>query len=124
LLVAGQFGDAFNPFRLITLDSAVQVQRGDSLGLMSMAHRLCALLTAAYLAWMVRQLKSQSGLSTTVLALSLFSISQVALGVSMIWLELPLALLTLHNTLAAGLLLATINLLHRLTPATRSQPLR
>lgn len=122
ILAAAQFGDAFNPFRKIPLDNTGQVLRDDSLGLMSMAHRLCALLTAAYLAWMVRKLKRQPEFSASVLPLSLFSISQVVLGVSMVWLQLPLALLTLHNTLAAGLLLATVNLLHQLTPAKESLP--
>ena len=115
-------GDAFNPFRVIALDDAGQVLRSESLGVLSMAHRLFAIFTAAYLAWMVRKLKPETLLSATVLALSAFSIGQIVVGVTMIWFELPLLLLTLHNTLAAGLLLCSINLLHRLTPPTVFPP--
>jgi cytochrome c oxidase assembly protein subunit 15 len=119
---AGHVTNAFNPMRKIELDSVGQVVQTDSLGLLSMTHRLFALLTAGYLAWMVRKLKAESALSSTVLALSVFSISQIAVGVGMIWLQLPLLMVTLHNALAAGLLLSSVNLLHRLTPARESQP--
>ena len=122
VLQAGHVTDAFNPMRKIELDSAGQVVRADSLGLLSMAHRLFALLTAGYLAWMVRKLKTEPVLSRTVVALSVFSISQIAVGVGMIWLQLPLLMVTLHNALAAGLLLSSVNLLHRLTPVAVSRP--
>ena len=58
----------------------------------------------------------------SLLALPLFSISQIAVGVMSIWFDMPLLLVTLHNALAAGLLLGSVNLLHRLTPATGSPP--
>jgi cytochrome c oxidase assembly protein subunit 15 len=122
LLVAGNIGDAFNPLRDIQLDEGGQVIRTDSLGLLSMAHRLFALFTAAFLAWLVRRLKPQPGMGATVVALSLFSISQVVVGVSTVWLQMPLLMVTLHNILAAGLLLGSVNLLHRLTPAAGSPP--
>ncbi|MBT4519468.1 MAG: hypothetical protein HOC23_05635 [Halieaceae bacterium] len=120
MLAADQAADVFNPLREIELDSTGQVVRTESLGLLSMGHRLFALLTAGYLAWMVRKMKSAPPLRTSIVALSAFSISQLILGVSTVWLELPLLMLTLHNGLAAGLLLTTINLLHRLTPAAGS----
>jgi len=119
LLVAP--AEVFNPLREIRLDEQGQVLRRTSLGLLSMAHRLFALLTAAYLAWMVRKLKPQPLLGGTLAALSVFSLGQIAVGVSMIWLQLPLVLVTLHNALAAGLLLSSVNLLHRLTPPAGSQ---
>ena len=115
-LVTEQAADVFNPMRNIDLDSSGQVVRADSLGLLSMAHRLFALLTAGYLAWMVRKLRPEPMLAATVLALSVFSIGQIVVGVGMVWLQLPLLMVTLHNALAAGLLLSSINLLHRLTP--------
>ena len=115
-------GDVFNPFREIELADSGQVVRADGLGALSMTHRLFAIITAGYLAWLVRKLKSESQLSGTVLALSIFSIGQIVVGVTMIWLQLPLLLVTLHNALAAGLLVGSINLLHRLTPPAGSQP--
>ncbi|MBE9537782.1 MAG: COX15/CtaA family protein [Proteobacteria bacterium] len=124
LLTTESIADAFSPGRSIEMDSAGQVVRVESLGLLSMAHRLFAIFTAGYLAWLVRKMKAHPELKTalggTLVALSLFSIGQVALGVSMIWLNLPLFMLSLHNTLAAGLLLSSINLLHRLTPPAAS----
>jgi cytochrome c oxidase assembly protein subunit 15 len=122
ILTAGNMMDAFNPMRSIVLDHGGQVVRNDSLGLLSMAHRLLALFTAAYLAWLVRSLKSHSPLRASLLALSIFSISQIVVGVTSIWLDMPLLLMTLHNALAAGLLLGSVNLLHRLTPARGSPP--
>jgi len=114
--------DAFDPARSIALDEEGQVIRNESLGLLSMSHRLFALLTAGYLAWLVRRLKPQPLLAGSAVALALFSIAQLMVGVSTVWLGMPLMLLTLHNGLAAGLLLASINVLHRLTPPTGSAP--
>ena len=114
--------DAFNPLRRITLDEHGQVIRPDSLAVLSIAHRLFALLTAGYLAWLVRKMKPQPLLAGTVIALSLFSIGQLVVGISAVWFQLPLLLLTLHNCLAALLLLGCINLLHRLAPPAASPP--
>jgi heme a synthase len=122
ILAAGKMADAFSPLRSITLDEGGKAVRTDSLGLISMAHRSFALITAAYLAWLVRRLK-HSLLARNLLPLSLFSISQIVVGVTSIWLDMPLLLVTLHNALAAGLLLSSVNLLHRLTPAAGSRPL-
>jgi len=114
--------DAFNPLRSIALDERGQVVRSESLAVLSMAHRLFALFTAGYLAWLVRRLRSVPTLKGTVISLSLFSIGQVAVGISTVWLHMPLTLLTLHNCMAAGLLLGCINLLHRLVPPAVSRP--
>ena len=121
ILIAGNAADAFNPFRKIELDGMGRVVQTESLGLLSMAHRLFAIFTAVYLAWMVRKIKVESGFGGTIVAISVFSIGQLGLGLGMIWLQLPLFMVTLHNALAAGLLLGCINLLHRLTPPAKSQ---
>jgi cytochrome c oxidase assembly protein subunit 15 len=115
-------GNMFDPSRSIELDASGQVIQSDGTGILSMAHRFFALLTAAYLAWMVRRLKPVSELGSTLVALSVCSIGQLVLGVSMVWLDLPLWMVAAHNGLAACLLLAAINLLNRLTPPIRLQP--
>ena len=122
VLAVGNMANAFDPARQVQLDDEARVVRSDALGLLSMSHRLFALFTAAYLAWLVRRLKGQQAMVGTVVALSAFSISQIVVGVSAIWLNIPLLLLTLHNALAAGLLLSSINLLHLLTPSAASEP--
>lgn len=122
ILSSATVADAFDPARSIALDEEGQVIRDESLGLLSMTHRLFALLTAGYLAWLVRRLRPQPLLAGSAVALALFSIAQLIVGVSTVWLGMPLLLLTLHNGLAAGLLLASINVLHRLTPPTGSAP--
>jgi cytochrome c oxidase assembly protein subunit 15 len=119
---AEHVADAFNPLRSIALDERGKVVRADSLAVLSMAHRLFALLTAGYLAWLVRRLRCVPTLKGTMIALSLFSIGQVAVGIGTVWFHMPLTLLTLHNCMAAGLLLSCINLLHRLVPPAVSRP--
>ena len=122
VLTARNLEDAFDPMRNVTMDQEGKVIRPDSLALLSMTHRLFALITAAYLAWLVRRAKPHPGLGGTVIALSIFSISQLAVGVGTVWFQVPLLLLTLHNCLAAGLLLSSVNLLHRLAPPAVSPP--
>jgi cytochrome c oxidase assembly protein subunit 15 len=116
---AANFSDAYNPARAIPLDASGQVQRQSSLGALSMTHRIFALFTAAYLAWMVRRLKPQAALRNSAIATSVFSIGLILAGVSMIWLDLPLLLVSLHSSLAAGLLLSCVQLLHLLTPGRK-----
>jgi cytochrome c oxidase assembly protein subunit 15 len=115
-LGAGNYAEAYSPQRKVLLDSQGQVVRNPGLGVLTMTHRGFALLTAAYLAWLVRRLKQDKELRGSAIATSGFSLGLIVAGVSMIWLDLPLWLVSLHNGLAAGLLLSTINLLHRLTP--------
>jgi cytochrome c oxidase assembly protein subunit 15 len=122
VLTVKNLENAFDPMRSIALDQGGQVIRPESLALLSMTHRLFALLTAAYLAWLVRKAKPHSRLRGTVIALSVFSISQIAVGISTVWFQVPLLLLTLHNCLAAGLLLSSVNLLHRLVPPAAQPP--
>ncbi len=117
---ASQIADAFDPLRTVVLDDAGKVVRGDSQAFLTLSHRVFALFTAGYLAWLVRRLRPLASLRGSALSLSLFSIGQIAVGVATIWLGMPLLLLTLHNTLAACLLLASVNLLERLTPSTGS----
>jgi len=122
VLTTKNLEDAFDPMRNVTLDQDGKVIRPDSLALLSMTHRLFALITAAYLAWLVRKARPRPELRGTVFALSLFSISQLAVGLGTVWFQVPLLLLTLHNCLAAGLLLSSVNLLHRLAPPAVSPP--
>jgi heme A synthase len=115
-LQGSAFTEAYNPLRDIELDQTGRVVREPALGVLSMFHRIFALFTAGYLAWMVRKVKLEPTLLRPALALSACSIGLLLAGVSMIWWQMPLLVVTLHNTLAAGLLAAVTGLLQRLTP--------
>ncbi len=115
-LQPGLIADAYNPMREIKLTEQGHVVQEQAQGVMTMLHRGFALITALYLAWLVRKVKPHPAYAGSAIAMSFFSISLIIAGVSMIWLQLPLLLVSLHNGLAVGLLLASINLLHGLTP--------
>lgn len=115
--VTTHMNDSFNPLRKVHLNAQGKVESPAGVGALSMVHRGFALFTAGYLAWFVRKARAQQDLRSAALTTSGCSIGLVLLGVGMIWFELPLLLVSLHNALAAGLLLACIQLLHRLTPA-------
>jgi cytochrome c oxidase assembly protein subunit 15 len=113
---------AYNPLKQVPLDSAGQVVREPALGVLAMGHRLFSLITAAWLAWLVRRLRTRPDTRATAASISLFSISLIVAGTSMIWWQWPLWLTTLHNALAAGLLVSAVNLLHRVTPPPAGLP--
>jgi cytochrome c oxidase assembly protein subunit 15 len=119
---AASYQEVYNPMREVAQDASGKVLREPALGALSMTHRGFALLTAAYLAWLMRRLRRREDLRNSAMAASVCSIALIVIGISMIWLELPLLMLSLHNTLAAGLLLGCIQLLHRLTPSQRPRP--
>ncbi|MEP5764207.1 MAG: COX15/CtaA family protein [Halieaceae bacterium] len=120
-LSASHYLDGYDPLRSIELDASGKVVQESALGALTMTHRGFALLTAAYLAWLVRKLRPVKELRASAVATSVFSIGLIVVGVSMIWLDMPLLMLSLHNTLAACLLLGCIQLLHRLTPVQAPQ---
>ena len=78
------------------------------------SHRLGAMLTFLVLATVgFRFLRRRSAMLRAAGALVLLAVTaQVSLGISVVWFGLPLALATLHNAVAALLLLAVINLNH------------
>jgi heme a synthase len=114
VLTADSPAKVFNPMRRVEIDPQGKTLRPEALGLLSMTHRAFALLTAAYLAVLVRRIISRPELAATAKSLSVFSISQLLVGIGSVWLQMPLLLLSIHSTLAAALLLSSINLLHRL----------
>jgi len=116
------YQDGYTLLHQIPLDVTGQVIPQPSDSTLTMTHRGFALLTAGYLAWLMRRVRIKDELRTTAIAVSLFSISLIIAGVALIWLQLPLALLSLHNALAAGLLLSMVQLLHRLTPQSLTRP--
>jgi len=119
---AEHIANAFDPSRHIQIDASGRVVPEDALAWLSMTHRLFAIITAAYLAWLVRRLRPRGELRPTLAVLAACSMGQIIVGVAAVWLQLPLLLLTLHNLLAACLLLGSVNLLLWLSPAAASPP--
>ena len=81
----------------------------------NLTHRLLALLCLLYLTvFAVRIQGISQPLSATAKGIALFLTLQLLLGVVSVYYQLPLALVTLHNLLAALLLLCLVNALHHL----------
>ena len=70
-------------------------------------HRLGAVVTFAYLAWLSARLMA-TGFRRFGLAVSVLLVTQVALGIANIRLGLPLALAVMHNGVAALLLVSLV----------------
>lgn len=81
------------------------------------AHRLGAIFTAVYLFWLAGAIfkRAQSQfLKQTCFALFVVLIFQLSLGVSNIWLSLPLGIAVSHNVVAVLLMLVLITLTYSL----------
>jgi len=113
----------FDLFSRLGVDDQGMVVTGDMQKTVHMAHRLGAIVTFIYLAWLsVKALKLDNRLRTTSISLLVFLLIQVGLGVTAVLTELPLLLVTAHNAIAAMLLLAIINLNHLVTPTRNQAP--
>jgi cytochrome c oxidase assembly protein subunit 15 len=80
-------------------------------------HRLGAIITALYLAWLVVIvfIKTQRQfLRRAALLLGFLLAVQISLGISNVWFSLPLAVAVSHNIVAACLMLALIKLTYSL----------
>jgi cytochrome c oxidase assembly protein subunit 15 len=86
------------------------------------AHRIGAIITTVYLAWLAIILFKQFPLRSIKSAcaiLMLVLIVQVSLGISNIWFKLPLNVAVAHNLVAALLMLSLLSLTYQLTQRTR-----
>ena len=89
--------------------------------LVHMVHRLGAVAAFLYLGWLGwRATRLGKPWRTAAIALLVFLLLQVLLGLAMITLRLPLSLVTLHNAVAALLLLTLVNLNHLLPSGPRT----
>lgn len=113
----------FDIFSKLGIDDQGRIVTGSVQKTVHMAHRLGAVLTFLYLGWLaVRALQQDGRLRNTAIGIILFLIVQVGLGISAVLAQLPLALVTTHNAVAAMLLLAVVNLNHLLTPSRDPPP--
>jgi cytochrome c oxidase assembly protein subunit 15 len=111
----------FEPTRRLERDALGKVITDASTPVVHMTHRAGALLTVLFLGWlgfMTRaggeRLRSSGNVLLAMLML------QIVLGLTSVAAGLPLLLVTAHNAGAALLLLAVVNLNHRLTPSKQT----
>lgn len=113
----------FEPTRRLERDAQGKVITDAGAAVVHMTHRGGALLTLLFLGWLGfkargggGQLRAGGNILLAMLAL------QVVLGLAGVAAGLPLLLVTAHNAGAALLLLAVVNLNHRLTPVKEREP--
>lgn len=83
------------------------------------AHRIGALVTFCYLAWLAHRL-GRAGLRRTAIAIGVVLVAQVLLGIGNVHLGLPLPVATAHNGVAALLLFTLLMALARTQRLPRS----
>lgn len=114
--------DSFSLSRELTIDGTGSIllpeQQAQTI---SMVHRLLAVASLVYLAGFgFKLLKINAPLRATGKTLLIFLLLEIILGITSVYFHLPLTLVTLHNTLAALMLLCLVNVLHHLTPKSRA----
>ncbi|MGC8119689.1 COX15/CtaA family protein [Marinobacter sp. VGCF2001] len=80
------------------------------------SHRLGALVVLAYLGVMLTLLwrrRGQSGLDNAVVLVAVALALQFGLGLTNVWLHIPLMIAVAHNAMGAGLLLSMVHLIWR-----------
>jgi len=113
----GNLLQGFDLFGRLGVDEQGRIITGDVQTTLHMTHRLGAVVTFVYLAWLaVKAIRLDSRLRSTGISLLAFLLIQAGLGMAAVLTGLPLLLVTAHNAVAALLLLAVVNLYHLLTP--------
>lgn len=108
------FREGFVLWRGIGVDYEGGVLDGASRIAIQMAHRLMAVVVAAYLLWFVWRLMRTPGMRGWASLLGLAVIAQVSLGIANVKLALPLWTAALHNAGAVLLLFVLVSLLARI----------
>jgi len=107
----------FDLFGRLNVDDQGRIISGEIQKTVHMTHRLGAVLTLLYLGWLAfRAVKQDNRLRNTAVSIIVLLVIQAGLGAAAVLTGLPLLLVTIHNAMAAMLLLAVVNLNHLLTP--------
>ena len=106
-----------NPLRELTSTDSGKVLRDPAMAAIHMLHRFGAVILILYLFWMAALImKTHIRLRSDSITILVLVSLQAGIGVLSIYTHTSLAIVTLHNMVAALLLLAVTNLLHRATP--------
>jgi len=108
---------AINIFRELNVDAQGKIINTGTAQMIHWLHRLGAIVTAVYLVWLgLKIMACKDKLRTTATTMLVLLGLQFSAGLLAVTTQLPLMLVTIHNALAAILLLTMINLYHLLTP--------
>lgn len=108
---------SLNIFSELEVDSQGKIVNAGMAEMIHLLHRVGAIITAVFLLWLgLKIISCQDRLKTTAITLLGLLGLQLILGMSSIATQLPLVIVTMHNAVAALLLLTNINLYHLLTP--------
>ena len=115
----GPWRESFNLARTLPVTDGGAVIVGDTGKVIHLVHRAGALLAFLYIGWLGWRATALGARArvTGVAMLGLLAL-QILLGMSAVAFGLPLTVVTLHNAVAALLLLSAVNLFHLLTPRT------
>lgn len=109
--------DSYSPFTRLETDNQGMVLAENHARIVNVIHRLGAVVSCLVLGWLLLQLRSLDG-RIRMLAWTIFSLLflQIFLGVTGIMSQLPILLVTTHNTVAALMLMALTDLNYQLKP--------
>jgi len=114
----GPWRESFNLARTLPVTDGGAVIVGDTGKVIHLAHRAGALLVFLYIGWLGARAAARAAARVTGATMLGLLALQVALGIAAVVSGLPLIVVTLHNAIAALLLLSVVNLFHLLTPRT------
>jgi cytochrome c oxidase assembly protein subunit 15 len=115
------FSEAFVMWRGLGVDYEFGVLEAPARVAIHFSHRLGAIATFLFLGFVaLRCFSAQQGqpaIGQAAVCVLVALLTQVSLGLAVVWFGLPLVIATAHNGVAALLLLATVNLLHVISRA-------
>ncbi|MDO8705054.1 MAG: COX15/CtaA family protein [Sulfuricaulis sp.] len=115
----GPWYESFNLLRVLPVTDGGTVITGDTGKIIHLAHRLGAVFTSLYIGWLGwRAFSLGNRYRGAGIAILVFLLLQIALGILAVRFSLPVTVVTGHNASAALLLLSVVNLIHHLTPPT------
>ena len=114
------FANGFSLWRKLGMTSQGEFLSFSALTAIHWTHRLFAFVVVLLLAWLALKSQKIEGLRKTARWLLIVVLLQFTVGVSTIFLELPLALAVIHNGGAALLVLLLVTLNYKIGTAARN----
>ena len=115
------FANAFHLIRELGMTADGSYLSNEALTAIHWTHRLGAVFTLLYLAWLTSRVVREETLRRHGFVIFALLLLQFTLGVSNIWLSLPLPVAVMHNAIAALLLVSVVALNVRLYSHTSLQ---